>query len=555
MALLARSADYSNRDFDALLARLHSAITSVFPTWTDFDVANFINVLLESGPFVGDVLGYYQDNQAAEAFIPTVTQRANILKLVKLINFTPAGAAAATVSVMFTLSTAVLAGRTVTFRPPAEPTPTNPTVVKTLDADSPVEFQLTAEVVIVAGQTQGSGIVEHSENQGPETFAASGVPDQEIALAQTPYLDGSAVIAAGNGAYTVVANLLSSGPSDRHCTVVVDDDDRATFRFGDGVTGAIPTGDITFSYKTGGGLAGIVAAGTILKIEGNFVDSAGDPVTVTVTNAAASTGGSDRDSIEAIREEAPASVRSLTRTVSKDDFENHAKLVAGIERALMMTRNEDATIAENTGRLIVVPSGIGFPTTALKNAVLTMVTATYPHTITFSPSVVAPTYLDIGVNATIFLKQGYVAATVRSAILTALTDFFALRLSAAMAAQLDLAAGATNPLIDFGANLKTVTGAQAGEVALSDVFNVVRDVDGVRKVGDEVADFQLNAYRVIEATTHYSGGAVNAVLVQAFDREDVPIALADFPRLKKTTIGGAVLDVDLTIDGVNYPPA
>ena len=549
MALLALSSDYTDRDFDALLTRAKGMIRSVFPTWTDTAVADFANLLVEWDCFTADVLGFYQDQQAGEAFWPTAQLRENLLALARLVGFTPSGATAATVDVTFTLSTAVLAGRTVTFNPPTTPTPLNPTVVKTEDAEDPVVFQLLEAATITAGNTTVTASVENSELQGPETTPATGLPSQEVQLTATPYLDDSAVVSAGNGAYTQVASLLQSGPADRHYVVIVDERDRARVRFGDGATGAIPTGDISVSYKTGGGSAGNVGATAIRKIEGTFVDSAGDPVTVTVNNVAAASGGTPRDTVEEIREKVPESIRTLTRTVSRVDFETNAKRLSSVERALMLTKNEDGTLAENTGQLIIVPAGPGFPSTDLKNAALNQVVNVYPCTLTFTPSVVDPQFVDIGVKATIFLKQGYVAATVQTAIFTALKNFFALRKPAG-----DPQEGATNELIDFGFNLKTVAGAVAGSIALSDVFNVIRDVEGVRKVGDGVGHFELRAYRVVALTDSYTGGAVPATIVQAYAHTDVPIQIRDFPRLKAKTFGGTDVDCDLTIDGVPFPP-
>lgn len=62
MALLPRNTDYSAKDFDTIRARLIQLVSSVFPTWTQFQVASFGMVLLEMFSWVGDVLTVYQDN-------------------------------------------------------------------------------------------------------------------------------------------------------------------------------------------------------------------------------------------------------------------------------------------------------------------------------------------------------------------------------------------------------------------------------------------------------------------------------------------------------------
>src|ERR1700694_5225033 len=104
MALLAHAADYTDKDFDSLRLRLENLVRSVFPEWTDFNVANFGNILLELYAFVGDVLAFYQDSEAGESRIATATQRKNLIALTKLLGFRPSGARAATVDAVFTLA-------------------------------------------------------------------------------------------------------------------------------------------------------------------------------------------------------------------------------------------------------------------------------------------------------------------------------------------------------------------------------------------------------------------------------------------------------------------
>ena len=104
MALLAQATDYTDKDFDSLRLRLQNLVRSVFPEWTDFNVANFGNLLVELYAFVGDVLAFYQDNQARESRIATATQRKSLIALTKLLGFRPEGAKAATAEVVFSLA-------------------------------------------------------------------------------------------------------------------------------------------------------------------------------------------------------------------------------------------------------------------------------------------------------------------------------------------------------------------------------------------------------------------------------------------------------------------
>jgi hypothetical protein len=476
MGLLAQAKDYTDKDFDSLRLRLQSLVRSVFPDWTDFNVANFGNMLLELYAFVLDVLVVYQDNQARESRLLTATQRKNLIALSKLLGFRPAGARAATVEEVFTVAIA----------PIADVLLPQGTLVRTASITDPVVFQLLGDVVIQGGASPATvtGILEHSSPQD-ELFASTGLPNQELALPAAPYLDASAIVKAGNGDYVEVQNFLASTANDRHFLVLVDQADRATIRFGNGVNGAVPSGTISVRYKTGGGTAGNVNAGTLTRLDGSFADAEGNPVSITATNPTPASGGTARQSIAQIQALAPESIRVLSRTVSREDYEVNARRLPEIARALMLTSNEDSGIAENTGILFAIPRGGGLPSQALKNAVRRQVTVVFPNTLTFQVAVPDPVYLQVDVRATVFLRQGANPKAVRIGIETALADLFAV----------SLPDGTPNPQVDFGWNLKDAHGDPANEMALSDVFNVVRDVAGVRKIGDGVEDFLLNGAR------------------------------------------------------------
>ena len=161
-------------------------------------------------------------------------------------------------------------------------------------------------------------------------------------------------------------------------------------------------------------------AGTLVKLDGPFTDANANPVSVSAANPRPASGGTDRQTIAQIEALAPESIRVLNRTVSREDFEINARRLPEVARALMLTSNEDAGIAENTGVLFVVPRSGGSPSQSLKDAVRDQVTVVYPST--------------------------------RAGILAALGDFFAV----------SLANGTPNPNIDFGFNVKDARATRPG---------------------------------------------------------------------------------------------
>ncbi len=473
MSLLHSSVDYTDRDFDSLRTRLISLLKSVFPDWTDFDVASFGNILLEMYAFVGDVLSFYQDSLARESRLATATQRKNVIALARMLGYKLHGAQAATAQVEFTLRQPPVADVII----PAK------TIVRTREVTEPIRFQLLQDVCLRAGQNPAiaHGLAEHSQTH-TKLYDSHGFAEVEILLDHIPYLDNSVVVSTAYGDYEEVDSFLDSGPNDRHFLVLVDDNDRATLRFGNGINGAIPNGTVQITYKTGGGANGNLDANRLVVLEGAISDEFGNPVQVSVSNLEPASGGTNRQSISSAKLLAPESLRTLTRTVTREDFEINARRLPSVARALMLTANEDSTIEENSGILFIIPQGGGLPTPALKNAVLQQVTEVYPCTLTFQVSVQNPVYKAIDIEARVYLQHGYNPVAVRDNIRNNLMHMFRI-------SEQD---GTPNSSIDFGFNIKDAGGNPAGEVALSDVFNVIRDTQGVRKIGDRHGDLLLN---------------------------------------------------------------
>ena len=275
--------------------------------------------------------------------------------------------------------------------------------------------------------------------------------------------------------------LLGSGPNDRHFVVLVDQNDRATIRFGDGRNGAAPSGSIQIPYKTGGGDQGNVDPNTIRVLDGAVTDARGRPAHFTMTNPKRASGGIERQSVASAKAFVPETLRAPARTVAREDFEIHAKELPSVARALMLTSDEDPTIAENAGILFLVPAGGGLPTPALKAAALRQVTEVYPCTLTFQPSAQDPVYRAVSLDARLFLAPTVSPAqraSIGRALRTRLADFF----------RITNKDGTPNLSIDFGFYLAERGGAP--EIAWSDVFDLLAKTSGVRKI--EPYDLKLN---------------------------------------------------------------
>lgn len=466
MTLIRPSVDYTAKDFDALSERLFNIIPSAFPDWTEDQIANFGNLLVEMFAYVGDVLLFYQDNQARESRWSTALLRRSIISAAKLVGYQPRGASGAQATLTVRLASIPVGN--VTFAVGDR--------FSTADTAKPVIFQVLSQTVIAAGSNPPVGflVVENSTSVS-DALLSTGLPHQSFVLTGSPYIEDTLSITADDGVYTIVDDLLESSATARHAVVSLDENSRLHVTFGNGIAGAIPVGTITFNYRTGGGSAGNVARGTIVKALQSYSDSFGNTAIVTVVNASNAGGGSEIQTVESIREDVPRQLRVLTRTVCREDYEIVASRVAGVARALMLTRDEKPTIQENRGILYVVPEGGGVATQALLTAVTKMWTVDFPKTITFKPLALSAVYLMVDITTRIHVRRGHQPAVVGAAVKKALADFFA-------ATAPD---GSRNGNVDFGYYMD-------GALAWSDVFNVIRDTPGVRKIDDGLGDLVIN---------------------------------------------------------------
>ncbi|MBU1082458.1 MAG: baseplate J/gp47 family protein, partial [Spirochaetes bacterium] len=491
---------YSDKDFDMLVARLHDVIRSVHPSWTDEARASFANVILQSFAFVGDVQHYYQDQNAREARWAWMKLRRSAIALGKMIDYTLDGATAASGDVTVRVTNASALTGIVTQFPVGKPV-----VVRTEDPTNPIrgELQSAVSINVGIGETEVTVPWRHALTQPVYTVAASGKQGQQIYLPFGPFLDGSEVVSTPTQpVWTRVNDFLRSGSADCHYRVQVDHLDRATIIFGDGLAGAMPLRNISVAYETGGGIDGNLPVGALKRCDGSFIDGAGHPAYVEVVNAAATSGGYPREEVSAARYNGPESLRALTRTVAREDYEIHAKTVPEIGRACMLTSNEVAGIGENRGELYCMTKDGEVPSSSVLAAVKTACQVTLPSTITFQLEVRGVIFHKIDVYAVIWLTEGSLPSTVKAAI------------QANLAAYLEpmLANGGPNPAVGFGYEYQDVNGLPTGEIPWSHFINIIIDSVGVRKVGAGATDFTLNG-----------------------ERDDVSVPLWKFPQLGTVT--------------------
>lgn len=134
---------------------------------------------------------------------------------------------------------------------------------------------------------------------------------------------------AGSGRWFPQRDLLSSDEFAMEFVAEVEDDGRATLRFGDDVYGMqpVPGVALTAMYRIGNGAAGNIGASSLAHIV------SADAGIVSVNNPLAARGGIDPESIEYVRQNAPSAFFKQERAVTAADYAEVTERHPQVQRA------------------------------------------------------------------------------------------------------------------------------------------------------------------------------------------------------------------------------
>lgn len=329
--------DYTSRDYAAIRDDLYSLIPIFAPQWTSRDPGDIGVAILEMFAHMADVLHYYIDRSASETFLATASQRESVLRIAKMLGYTPADTSPSTVELTFQNST------TSAIVVPALTQVAAYTVVD--GSKTEVIFETNAAVTVPAkvGATPGSVTVTATQGYtvADELLGSSdGTAGQIFTLSESPVIQDSISITASNTVYNNVQYLIESAGTDAVFVSSTDADYVTSVEFGDNVGGKIPptNSQIYATYRVGGGVYTNVSINTVTTILTNY--AAG----LTVNNTSVAVGGADIESIESIRINAPLSVSAGNRAVSLEDYASLAVQVSGVAKAVAVAETYNSVV-------------------------------------------------------------------------------------------------------------------------------------------------------------------------------------------------------------------
>jgi hypothetical protein len=221
----------------------------------------------------------------------------------------------------------------------------------------------------------------------------------------------------GSRTWTAVPDLLGSGRLDAHVVAEPDESRRVRLRFGDGVSGRRPAaGSVVDAHvRVGGGVAGNVGPDVLTTVLGTSTAPA--PEGLQVTNPLAAVGGTEPESMDAVRELAPHAFRTQLRAVTSTDYATSATEIEQVQRAVARRRWAGSWYAQEVTLDLVAAHASD---AALVQSVQQRLEARRLAgvDVELAPPVPVPLEIVVGVC----VADGYLRADVRAALLTRMSS-------------------------------------------------------------------------------------------------------------------------------------
>lgn len=318
--------DYTNKDYEAFRAMMIEKLQEKMPEYTDTSETDAGIVIIEALANGLDILSLYADIVANDILLPTTQDRGLAVILARCLGYIPYNQTASEYPQVFVLDEV---RNEDTLIPKG-------TVVKTPDSSdlATLYFETLEDFVIPKGKlgneqdSTGKYLYTVTVQNGESIYqdvigTSTGAPVQSFKLNYTMALIDTLELYVNEGQgqqlWTRVDSFLDYDENSRVYMVSVDDFDVCTVTFGNGLKGKVPVAypnGIVANYRIGGGESSNVSANVITELDSSvaYIDS--------TFNLEATVLGHEKESLESIKENAPASYRTRNRLVTLEDYED-----------------------------------------------------------------------------------------------------------------------------------------------------------------------------------------------------------------------------------------
>lgn len=318
------------RSYNSIKAKLIAELKAKVPEITDFSEGNIFVILLSLFAAVAEVIHYYIDNMAREAFLPTARRYTSLYNHAKLVDYHIKCAVPATVDVIIYNET------------PVDTDISIPVNTRFLSEDGK-PWVSTKEVVLLKGTQSVKVPLIQKEPVGDNKITLGQITSQDVSISlgtlpsDKKYVEGSMNLMIDGQPWVLVDTFAYSTPQDRVYKVEPDEALNPRILFGDGQFGMKPdlNGLVEATYYLTYGSLGNLEAGAFTQVPQVILDKQ-DSLKISANGSA--NGGSDYESFDMLKDHIPLSIKTLGVAITKDDYEAITKLVPGVNKAYINYR-------------------------------------------------------------------------------------------------------------------------------------------------------------------------------------------------------------------------
>lgn len=396
------------RSYNDIKSKLIQSLNERVPEITDMSEGNIFILTLSIFAGIAEVIHYYIDGMAREAFLPTCRRYSSLYKHAKLVDYHIKSAIPPSVDLTVYMQDG-------SQFPSDIPVPQN-TIFNSKDGK---QWITTRNIIIEKGTYTYKISVAQKEASDEVELGTYTSHNIVITLGDLPsdkkYVEGSMVLTIDGEVWTLVDTFAYSGPGDKVYKVELDSTLKPYLVFGDGQFGRKPTigshikGQYYLTYGSSG------------NIPSNQFDEVPEVMTnvtsgITLTNTIAATGGSDYEDFDTLKEHIPLSIKTLGVAITKEDYEAISMLIDGVDKAYCNY------ICGKYVEIYITPDGGSEASTELINNVKQKIESS--KVLTTRVSVYSTHAAKIFLSATITGKKSFKSLDISNQVKKALIDTY-----------------------------------------------------------------------------------------------------------------------------------
>lgn len=399
------------RSFNDIKARLISELRLQIPEITDYSEGNIFVIIISIFAAIAEVIHYYIDNMAREAFLPTARRYSSLYKHAKLVDYHIKSAIPATVDVVLYKNDDTPIGKDITI--PLNTEFTSSDGKTWISTKTVIWYKDSYYVTVPLVQQKSVGV--------PDRIQLGNIlsPDSIIYITDIPsdqkYVEGSMNLYINDEPWILVDTFAYSSSRDKVYKVEIDEQTRPYIKFGDGQFGMKPEYNATIeaSYSLTYGSAGNIATNNFTTVPQDIqiIDNK-----ITINNVIPATGGSDYETFNMLKNHIPLSIKTLGIAITKEDFEAIAKMVGGVDKAYANY------VCGRYVEIYITPDGGGEASSALLDSVEKIISKS--KVITTSIEVLSTHKSQVFLDMTITGKKSFKSNDISNQVKKALTTAY-----------------------------------------------------------------------------------------------------------------------------------